>query len=246
MSELLRRPAVRWVLAAVIVVLAATVALWPREGTGNTGVVSQTSRQPSGVSAEERAAAGLSACPGPAASDPGTGAAGSAPQATEPGPRANESGPRATETGLRSAGSGPLAGIQLTCLADGQPVDLAAALAGKPALLNLWAYWCGPCAVELPHLQEFAQRAGSALTVMTVHSDPDEAKALSRLSGLGITLPGVEDAQAAVRSAVGAPAVLPISVLVRADGSIASVEVRTFADVADIADTVAAKLGVTV
>ncbi|MFD3510902.1 TlpA family protein disulfide reductase [Nocardia sp. NPDC058666] len=239
MSELLRRPAVRWVLAAVIVVLAATAALWPREGAGNTGVVSQTSRQPSGVSAEERAAVGLSACPGPAASEPGTGAAGSAPQATEPGPQANESGPRATETV-------PLAGIQLTCLADGKPVDLAAALAGKPALLNLWAYWCGPCAVELPHLQEFAQRAGSALTVMTVHSDPDEAKALSRLSGLGITLPGVEDAQAAVRSAVGAPAVLPISVLVRADGSIASVEVRTFADVADIADTVAAKLGVTV
>ncbi|MFD6107225.1 TlpA family protein disulfide reductase [Nocardia salmonicida] len=216
MSEpsLLRRPALRWVLAAVILVAAATVALWPREGTETAGTVSQTSRQTSGVSAEERAAAGSAPCPAPA-----TAAA---------------------------TGSGPLAGLTLSCLADGQPVDLAAALAGKPALLNLWAYWCGPCAIELPHLQEFAQRAGSELTVMTVHSDPDEAKALSRLGGLGITLPGVEDPQAAVRSAVGAPAVLPVSVLVRADGTIASVEVRTFADVADIADTVAAKLGVTV
>ncbi|MFC4124251.1 TlpA family protein disulfide reductase [Nocardia rhizosphaerae] len=143
-----------------------------------------------------------------------------------------------------TATSGPLSGLSLTCLADGAPVDLAAALAGKPALLNLWAYWCGPCAVELPHLQEFAELAGSEVTVLTVHSDPDEAKALSRLSGLGITLPGVEDQDASVRTAVGAPAVLPVSVLVRADGTIAGVEVRTFADVADIADTVADKLGV--
>ncbi|MFD4442463.1 TlpA family protein disulfide reductase [Nocardia sp. NPDC058519] len=233
MSEpsLLRRPALRWVLAAVILVAAATVALWPREGSEITGSVSQTTRQTSGVSAEERAAAELAPCP--------------ATQASVSGPQPTAQGSPPTTQAL-AAGSGPLAELQLTCLADGKPTDLAAALAGKPALLNLWAYWCGPCATELPHLQEFAQRAGSALTVMTVHSDPDEAKALSRLSGLGITLPGVEDPQAAVRSAVGAPAVLPVSVLVRADGTIASVEVRTFADVADIADTVSAKLGVTV
>ncbi|WP_280338757.1 TlpA family protein disulfide reductase [Nocardia neocaledoniensis] len=205
----LRRPALRWALAALILVIAAAVALWPREDSGPTNPGTQATRQPAAVSADERAAAGLAPCP----------------MSTGPG-------------------AGPLAGITLTCLADGAPVDLAAALAGKPALLNLWAYWCGPCAVELPHLQEFARRAGPELTVLTVHSDPDEAKALARLSGLGITLPGVEDPAASVRTAAGAPAVLPVSVLVRADGTIASVEVRTFADVADIADTVAEKLGV--
>lgn len=199
-------------LAALILVVAATVALWPREDSGSTET-RKTSQQESGVSAAERAAAGLTACP---AAAPGT------------------------------PGSGPLAGLTVGCLADGTRADLAAALAGKPALLNLWAYWCGPCATELPHLQEFAQRAGSALTVLTVHSDPDEAKALARLAGLGITLPGVSDPAAAVRGAVGAPPVLPVSVLLRADGSVASVEVRTFADVTDIADTVAAKLGITV
>ncbi|UGT52923.1 TlpA family protein disulfide reductase [Nocardia asteroides] len=205
----IRRLALRWALAALILVIAAAVALWPRTDSGTTNPGTPAARQPAAVSAEERAAAGLAPCPTP-------------------------TGP----------GAGPLAGITLTCLADGAPVDLAAALAGKPALLNLWAYWCGPCAVELPHLQEFARRAGPELTVLTVHSDPDEAKALARLSGLGITLPGVEDPTASVRTAAGAPAVLPVSVLVRADGTIASVEVRTFADVADIADTVADKLGV--
>ncbi|MFD0000129.1 TlpA family protein disulfide reductase [Nocardia sp. NPDC127526] len=141
-------------------------------------------------------------------------------------------------------GDSPLRGLTLDCLADGRPVDLAAALAGKPALLNLWAYWCGPCAEELPMLQQFSQQAGDAITVLTVHSDPGIAKGLSRLTGLGIHLPGVADPNAQVRKAVGAPAVLPISVLLRADGTVAKVEVRAFTSVDDIAGTVAAELGV--
>ncbi|MGQ4600857.1 redoxin family protein [Nocardia sp. R6R-6] len=141
-------------------------------------------------------------------------------------------------------GNGPLAGITLTCLADGRKVDLAAVLAGKPALLNLWAYWCAPCAQELPYLQQYAHRVGDAITVLTVHSDPDETKALARLTDLNVPLPGVLDADARVRTAVGAPAVLPVSVLVRADGSVAEVVVRSFTGVDDIAGTVAGELGV--
>lgn len=143
-----------------------------------------------------------------------------------------------------AVGRGPLAGLGLGCLADGKPVDLAAALAGKPALLNLWAYWCGPCAKELPDVQEYARRAGNAITVLTVHSDPDEARALALLTDLRVTLPGVLDPRAKVRTAVGAPAVLPVSVLLRADGSVAEVVVRAFSGIDDIADTVANKLGV--
>ncbi|MFQ6327618.1 TlpA family protein disulfide reductase [Nocardia sp. CWNU-33] len=143
-----------------------------------------------------------------------------------------------------AVGHGPLAGITLSCLADGKPVDVAAALAGKPALLNLWAYWCGPCAEELPYLQEYAQRAGNAITVLTVHSDPDEARGLALLADLKVTLPGVLDASTRVRNAVGVPAVLPVSVLLRADGSVAKTIVRPFDGVEDIADTVANELGV--
>lgn len=145
-----------------------------------------------------------------------------------------------------AAASGPLAGITLDCLSDGAPIDLGAALAGRPALVNLWAYWCQPCARELPAMQQFADRVGPAVTVLTVHSDPAEAKALARLRDLNVHLPGVQDGTARVRAAVGAPAVLPVSVLVRADGSVARVVVRPFDSAADIADTVAAELGVRV
>lgn len=141
-------------------------------------------------------------------------------------------------------GKGPLAGIVLDCLANGRPVSLGAALAGKPALLNLWAYWCAPCAEELPALQQYADRVGPAVTVLTVHSDPNEAMALTRLRDLRVHLPGVQDGAGRVRTAVGAPPALPISVLVRADGSIAKIVVRPFRDVTDISDTVASELGV--
>nr|WP_068029266.1 TlpA disulfide reductase family protein [Nocardia mexicana] len=140
--------------------------------------------------------------------------------------------------------SGPLSGITVGCLADGRPMDLGSALAGRPALVNLWAYWCQPCARELPALQQFAARASGAVTVLTVHSDPDEAKALARLADLNVHLPGVEDGAERVRTAVGAPPVLPVSVLVRPDGSIAKVLVRPFDSADDIAAAVAGELGV--
>lgn len=143
-----------------------------------------------------------------------------------------------------STATGPLANIDLECLADGSSVAVGESLAGRPALLNLWAYWCEPCARELPALQQFAGRAGDALTVLTVHSDPDAGKALARLRDLDVHLPGVQDGSGRVRTAVGAPSVLPVSVLVRADGSIAKVVVRPFDSADDIAATVAQELGV--
>ncbi|WP_433564183.1 TlpA family protein disulfide reductase [Nocardia sp. CA-151230] len=206
----------RWALAAVIVAVAAAVALWPQFTHSD----------------DKSAATGSTTAAGPA--EPAVAESDRAAAALAACP---------VPTGA-PVGDGPLRGITLDCLADGRPVDLVTALAGKPALLNLWAYWCGPCAEELPLLQEFSQQAGNALTVLTVHSDPGTAKALSRLSGLGIHLPGVEDSNARVRTAVGAPAVLPISVLLRADGTVAKVVVRPFTSVEDISATVAAELGV--
>ncbi|MEV0357404.1 TlpA disulfide reductase family protein [Nocardia sp. NPDC050697] len=242
--------AARLALVAVIVAVAAVVALWPRDsGAPEAGRPAPAAA----VSPEDRAVAGLSPCP-VGGVDPGAAASSAPGSAGLPASGASSNAPAPGGAGSSVPGeppsapgdAGPLAGLTLTCLADGNPVDLRTALAGKPALLNLWAYWCAPCAQELPHLQEYARRAGDRITVLTVHSDPEEAKALSRLTGLGITLPGVLDPGAALRNAVGAPAVLPISVLLRADGTVADVVVRSFTDTGDIARTVAGELGVSV
>ena len=72
-------------------------------------------------------------------------------------------------------------------------VDVAPALAGRPVVLNLWAYWCGPCADELPAMAEYQRRVGPAVTVLTVHQDENETAALLRLAELGVRLPTLQD-----------------------------------------------------
>lgn len=145
-----------------------------------------------------------------------------------------------------AAAGGPLAGLVVECLATGEPVDAGAALAGRPVLINLWAYWCGPCARELPVLQQFADRADGAVSVVTVHRDLRPAAALARLADYGVTLEGLQDPQARIAAALGAPEVLPVSVLLRADGSVATVHAGVFRSVDEVADLVAAELGVSV
>ena len=81
------------------------------------------------------------------------------------------------------------AGITLECAGDGTRVDVAKAVAGRTTVLNLWAYWCAPCAEELPAMAEYQRRAGPDVTVLTVHQDENEAAALLRLAELGVRLP---------------------------------------------------------
>ncbi len=131
-----------------------------------------------------------------------------------------------------------LEGITLECVGDGSRVDLAAALAGKPVLLNLWGLLVRTVREELPYLQQYADRAGSAVTVLTVHTDPNEANALARLAEYDVHLPGVQDGSARVQAAVGSPAVLPVSVLIRPDGTVAKILPQPFRSVDEIADVV--------
>src|SRR5699024_11929838 len=71
-----------------------------------------------------------------------------------------------------------LSGITVDCAADGSPVAVGAALAGRRVVLNLWAYWCQPCRAELPAMAEYQRRTGPEVTVVIVHQDENESAAL--------------------------------------------------------------------
>ncbi|MCF6387668.1 TlpA family protein disulfide reductase [Mycobacterium sp. MBM] len=160
-------------------------------------------------------------------------------------PRARADLPRCPGPG---AGAGPAAlrGITLECAGDGSAVDLAAALAGRPVLLNLWAYWCGPCAEELPALAEYQQRMGDRVLVLTVHQDENETAGLLRLAELGVRLPTVQDGRRLVAAALKVPNVMPATVVLAADGSVAEILPRPFTDVDEIAAAVNPSIGVPV
>ena len=95
-----------------------------------------------------------------------------------------------------------LRGITVECAADGSAVDVARALAGRRTVLNLWAYWCAPCAAELPAMAEYQRRVGSDVMVVTVHQDENETAALLRLAELGVRLPTLQDGRRLVAAAL--------------------------------------------
>jgi len=138
------------------------------------------------------------------------------------------------------SGAGPakLRGIVVECAADGSEVEVARALAGRTVVLNLWAYWCAPCADELPALAQYQRRAGDAVTVVTVHQDENEMAARLRIAELGVRLPVLQDGRRSIAAALGVPNVMPATVVLRRDGSVAQILPRAFTDVDEIAAAV--------
>lgn len=140
------------------------------------------------------------------------------------------------------AGDGPgppaLRGVTADCAADGSVVDVARALAGRRVVLNFWAYWCGPCEAELPAMAEYQRRVGPAVTVLTVHQDENETAALLRLAQLGVRLPTLQDGRRRVAAALKVPNVMPATVVLASDGSVAQTLPRAFATPEEIAAAV--------
>jgi thiol-disulfide isomerase/thioredoxin len=220
----------RWTVAVLVVIVALGVALWrelgddgsPATSTGPAAARDHRDADTPEALAGPRARADLQACPsgGQERSDPGMNGAGAGP------------GPEA------------LRGITLECARDGSTVDVARAVDGRAFVLNLWAYWCGPCADELPAMAEYQKRMGPAVTVLTVHQDENETAALIRLAELGVHLPTLQDGRRLVAAALKVPNVMPATVVLRTDGSVAEILPRSFANADEIAAAVNPRIGV--
>ena len=110
--------------------------------------------------------------------------------------------------------------VVLACLGGGRDVRLAG-LRGRPLLVNVWAQWCGPCRDEAPYLAEVAAENTTDLLVLGVdYVDPQPDLALEFADLSGQTYPQVADTD----KALAGPLQLigpPITLFVRADGTIA-------------------------
>jgi peroxiredoxin len=124
---------------------------------------------------------------------------------------------------------------------DGKQVKLSD-YKGKVVLLSFWATWCGPCKVEMQHLDHFQRDLrAEGFEVLSISSDDartaSQAKRYVKQKGFDFTV--LLDTDATVTGTYNPNKTLPYGVLIGRDHTIAKVysgynpgdEVRLLADV---------------
>ncbi len=80
---------------------------------------------------------------------------------------------------------------------EGEQITLSE-LRGRPVMINLWATWCAPCRIEMPHIQDrFERYAGEGFLVLAVDFDEPAGIVADFRDELGLTFdilldPGAE------------------------------------------------------
>lgn len=131
--------------------------------------------------------------------------------------------PRLGRSGGRMAGK-PAPAFTLPVAHNGEPDARMSLedLKGKPVLIDFWASWCGPCAMQAPILDRIAKRYDDqGLVVLGVNVDDEAAVARAYAARKGITYPILVDESGAVQRSYGVDK-LPSLVLVDRTGQVIS------------------------
>jgi thiol-disulfide isomerase/thioredoxin len=86
-----------------------------------------------------------------------------------------------------------------------------AALRGHPAVVNIWAAWCGPCRAEMPVMQSVSLDMGKQVAFVGVDTRDNHESAATFLRKIPVTYPSYDDPSGQVYNAeklVGVPSTL--------------------------------------
>jgi thiol-disulfide isomerase/thioredoxin len=108
-------------------------------------------------------------------------------------------------------------GLPLACLDGSGPVRLDKL--GRPAVVNLWATWCGPCRQELPAFQGYAERVGERVRVIGVDTLDRAESSKPYAADLRLRFPMLADPDGKLMRQVGVSA-LPATLFLDAQGRI--------------------------
>ncbi|TFV60821.1 TlpA family protein disulfide reductase [Geodermatophilus sp. DF01-2] len=195
------------------------------------------------MSVHSRTAAGalalglvLTGCTSDAVGAPDDAAAPTAPEVE------NTTAPCPEQPGEAASGGEVLADVTVDCLGGGR---LALGRAqGLPTVVNLWASWCGPCREELPIVQQLADEAGDRLRVVGLVSQDTAENGAAFAADAGLTMPTGIDAEGELAIEQGLRG-LPYTYFLRADGSVAHLQLRPVTSYEQLEGLVAEHLGVT-
>lgn len=142
-----------------------------------------------------------------------------------------------TSTGATSGAGIPtggpmMAALSLPCFAGGPAVELARL--GRPAVVNLWASWCGPCRAELPLFQQFADGAVGRIAVLGVVTGDTRSAAASFAADRSVRFPTLFDPDSKLQHSGLVPLVLPVTLFVDAGGRVRHVEAVPIKDLSTL------------
>jgi cytochrome c biogenesis protein CcmG/thiol:disulfide interchange protein DsbE len=107
-------------------------------------------------------------------------------------------------------------------------------LQGSPVLLNFWATWCGPCASEMPYLQQVYdawQEKGLVLLAINIGESYSEVEDF--MQSRGLSFPVLLDSEGLIALQYGVSSI-PSTFFIDSQGIVQHVQVGFFRSVADI------------
>jgi thiol-disulfide isomerase/thioredoxin len=129
--------------------------------------------------------------------------------------------PTTADVTTATAGQDALPNLTLPCFTGERPVSIARL--GRPAVINLWASYCGPCRTELPALQDFADGVGGRVQVLGVATRDDWDKAAYAGADFGVRYANLYDPDQTLLTALGRNAI-PVTLFVDEKGVVRHVD----------------------
>jgi cytochrome c biogenesis protein CcmG/thiol:disulfide interchange protein DsbE len=111
-----------------------------------------------------------------------------------------------------------------------------AALRGYPAVVNVWASWCGPCRFEFPHFQQVAARYGKRVAFLGIDKQDSDDAAETFLREEPLPYPSYTDPDEEIAESIDGNATrgLPTTAFYDRDGELAYLKLGPYDDEAEL------------
>ena len=108
------------------------------------------------------------------------------------------------------------------------------ALRGHPAVVNVWASWCGPCRFEFPRFQEAAARYGKRVAFLGVDSEDSDDAAATFLEEAPVPYPSYTDPGKDIAGSLGVSLGFPDTAFFDRRGKLVYLKQGPYGDAAEL------------